>query len=86
MNLKVLRMEIDNIDRQILLLLQRRMNFVQNIGKEKRKSNRQITDSGRERQINDNWLAKGKRLGLEPKFVKQLLKLIIKEATRIQKL
>ncbi len=51
MELNTAREEINNIDKKIVKLLEKRFNIVNEIGLYKKKHNLPIYDSGRERQV-----------------------------------
>ncbi len=79
-----LRNEIDTIDDQLIETLARRMNIVGQIGKFKKEQNITILQAQRSRHIFYDRIEKGKKLMLNPAFLREILKAIHNEAVRIQ--
>jgi len=80
MELEEIRRQIDNIDRQLLVLLQERMSYALRAGKFKQ----QVSDPEREQDI----LERAARLRLdlvERSFARQLLEAIFAESKRLQR-
>jgi len=84
MDLNQLRIRIDSIDQQIIILISERMNVVWQIGEYKRKNKIQITDTSREQVVIERVVGNGKKVGLDTEFIENLFKLIIEEAKKIQ--
>jgi chorismate mutase-like protein len=57
MDLQSLRIEIDNINKQILALLNQRAHLAKQIGEEKKKLGMSVEDKQREQQIYDSIVA-----------------------------
>ncbi len=72
---------IDMIDKNILLLLERRFASVKRIGQIKKKRNLSVYDPEREKEIIDN---KKKLSELDPKFIEELFKQIFEESYKKQ--
>lgn len=79
-----LREELDMIDTQLLELLSRRMKISFAIGNIKRKHNMPIFQPERWQQVLDKQLEKGRSLGLDANFVKELSEKIHGESLRQQ--
>ncbi|MBK9291564.1 MAG: bifunctional 3-deoxy-7-phosphoheptulonate synthase/chorismate mutase type II [Bacteroidetes bacterium] len=74
--LETLRTEIDKIDGELLQLLARRMEVVDEIGRYKLENNITILQLKRWKHIIDDRLSIGTHLGLDQKFLLQLLELV----------
>ena len=76
---------IDEIDRQLLGLLARRMETVREIGTVKREnSEAPLHDAERERRVFEFWSREGHRLGLSSYFVGRILKELLAYSRRDQ--
>lgn len=82
--LETLRSRIDSIDQQMLELLSKRMNVVEEIGKYKSKNEVTILQLRRWEKIMSTRLKLGKSLGLSEDFVKKILQLVHKESIQRQ--
>ncbi len=78
------RKQIDLIDRQILLLLAKRMAVAAKIGSFKEKYHLKIKDLKRERQAMKVRLAAAKKQNLPAGFIRKLFSLIISRSREIQ--
>lgn len=85
-HLEQFRHQIDSIDQQIIELLARRMNIVENIGGYKAKNNVSIFQIKRWRKIISSRLKFANEHGLDEHFMRQLLQLVHKESIRKQKI
>lgn len=74
--LESLRTEIDKLDGELLQLLARRMEVVDEIGNYKQENNITILQLKRWQHIMEDRLAIGSNLGLDEKFLLQLLELV----------
>jgi len=74
-----LREEIDQIDKEVVKLLIRRMNISREIGKTKEK----ITDKSREMQVILNVLNTSEEK-IDPLFLREIYESIIAESKRLQ--
>ena len=74
--LEGLRTEIDKLDGELLQLLARRMEVVNEIGNYKKENNITILQLKRWKHIMEDRLAIGDNLGLDQKFLLQLLELV----------
>jgi chorismate mutase len=82
MSLKGLRDSIDEIDREIIRLLEKRFEIVEEIAKQKRYRGLDIVDGIREKNVLDNWMNTAKRI--EPNFLKKVVVLILEYSKVIQ--
>lgn len=80
-NLDELRKEIDNIDREIFLLLKKRFDVVKKVGEYKKKNNLPIRDLKREGEIIRQ---KAGEMGMDEEFVEEVYRILFSEAYRIQ--
>ncbi len=79
-----MREKIDSLDLQLLELLSQRMVIVEQIGEYKLRNNVAIMQLRRWEQMIKMRVEVGERLGLSPKYVKDLLRLVHKESVRKQ--
>lgn len=82
--LEELRTEIDKIDVELLDILSRRMKIVGEIGEYKKENDITILQIKRWRNIIQNRLEIGMRLGLGNEFLLQMLELVHRESIQIQ--
>lgn len=82
--LEKLRTEIDKIDGELLQLLARRMDIVDEIGRYKLENNITILQLKRWKHIIDDRVSIGSYLGLDDKFLIQLLELVHEASIRRQ--
>jgi len=82
--LETLRNRIDSIDQQMIELLAKRMDVVEEIGKFKSKNQVTILQLRRWEKIVTTRIRQGKALGLTEDFVKKLLQLVHKESIQRQ--
>ncbi|MAG59924.1 hypothetical protein CMO96_04005 [Candidatus Woesebacteria bacterium] len=83
--LSILRKSIDQVDKQLVKLLARRVRLVKEVGKYKKENREAIRDPKRELVIIKNKVAAAKKLGLSATFVKKLWKLLFEESYKIEK-
>ncbi|MDO8898292.1 MAG: chorismate mutase, partial [Bacteroidales bacterium] len=74
--LEALRTEIDKLDGELLQLLAKRMEVVDEIGQYKRDNNITILQLKRWQHILDDRISIGTNLGLDNRFLIQLLELV----------
>ncbi|MBI5135260.1 chorismate mutase [Candidatus Uhrbacteria bacterium] len=86
MNITTLRQKIDATDRSIIKILAQRLRFSEAIGKEKKKGRLAVTDRLRELRMREDRCKLSLHLHLDPRWVEQVFRLIVKESKRIQKL
>lgn len=79
-----LRGQIDSIDQQMLELLSKRMNVVEEIGKYKSQNEVTILQLRRWEKIIETRLRLGTKMGLTEDFIKKLLQLVHKESIQRQ--
>lgn len=82
--LESMREKIDSLDLQLLELLSQRMEISEQIGEYKLKNNMAIMQLRRWEKMIKMRVEVGERLGLSPKYVKDLLRLVHKESVRKQ--
>lgn len=85
MVLSKLRKEIDSIDRELLMLLAKRMAIVKKIGKYKKENCLPVRQKQREEQLISEKKALAGKFGLNKDFVKKLYREIINESLKIEK-
>lgn len=83
--LAALRSEIEKVDREIVRLLSRREDVAREIGLTKRRDGLKVRDPQREKKVVDKMLSLAKALRADRDTTKQLSKLLIADATRVQK-
>ncbi len=82
--LQVLREQIDSLDAELLQILAKRMETARLIGEQKKEAGMSVLQFSRFREVIRNGIAAGKSLGLDPKFVHDLLMAIHEESVRQQ--
>lgn len=82
-NLQKFRQEINNIDAEIILLLEKRLQIAIKICEEKNKHQQEIKDPKRENEILEFWQTSATKL--TPEFIQEILSAILKESRRSQK-
>ncbi len=85
MNLQNLRQEIDNIDKQLLKYLAKRMNISKQVWIHKKEKWIQPLQSLRRNEVLDNKKEKWKKLWLNEKFIENIRNSIHQESLRQQK-
>ncbi len=84
--LEHLRLEIDKLDHELLEILARRMNIIDEIGLYKKEKGITILQLKRWRQMLGDRLESGTHLGLNEDFLTQILQLVHEESIRRQQL
>jgi len=84
--LERLRLEIDKLDQELLEILARRMNIIDEIGLYKKEKSITILQLKRWRQMLSERIETGTSLGLEEEFLTQILQLVHEESIRRQQL
>ena len=82
--LEKIRKEVDNIDSELLQILWRRMEKIEEIGRYKKENDITVLQIDRLRKMMISRLKTGKELGLDKQFVLKLLQLVHKESIQIQ--
>ncbi len=82
--LKKFRQEIDEIDRELLAIMAKRVNLVREIGKVKKENNINPLDSKRWKEVLESRLSIAKSLNLSEEFIKNLYVLIHKHSLAIE--
>ena len=85
MSLQKFRKDIEKINSQILRILAKRNNISKKVGKYKKKYGMKIVDKNKEKNIYEDINQKAEKLGLNPRFAKDVFKIVIKESKRLQK-
>ncbi|MEM2942905.1 MAG: chorismate mutase [Candidatus Bathyarchaeia archaeon] len=83
--LNYLRKQIDEVDRQILDLLRRRLTIAEEIGKVKAENRLPTRDLQREREVLERAAFKAEADGIDPEPVRRIFTEIIKLSTEAQK-
>ena len=76
-DLKKMRQQIDEIDRELLIILAKRFEVTKKVGEYKAKHNLPSKDPAREKQIFEEKKAMARKLDLNFTLVEQIFKLII---------
>ena len=83
--LKLLRKQIDGLDRQIMMLLKNRFRIVVRIATLKKKLNLEAYQPSRWKSMLKERILKANKIGMHPRFAKLFFNLIHNESVRIQK-
>ena len=83
--LAALRSEIDRVDHEIVKLLSKREDIAKEIGMTKRKDGLNVRDAQREKKVADRMISLAKALGADRDTTKQLARLLMADAVRVQK-
>ena len=78
------RSEIDSIDDQIAGLLSRRMKISEEIGHYKKSHSIPVVQHERYASVLDKWVERGQATGLDPVFMKELMRCIHEESVKVQ--
>lgn len=84
-NLSSLRAEINQIDKNILNLISKRIRLASKIGLYKKSSKLPVQDKKREQEILANLLKNGKKYNLSPSLIKSTWDLLFKESYKKEK-
>lgn len=84
MDIKQLRNEIDNIDKELVELLEKRMNIVKNVAIYKKNNNLPVLDSSREGEVLQKNVALIKDENLK-NSIQEILKSIMDVSKELQK-
>jgi len=84
MTLKDLRSQVDAVDRIMLYVLKRRMEFAREISELKKLEGQEIIDSVREKEVLEKVTKKAKSLHLPVKEVQEIWKRILKLSHLVQ--
>lgn len=83
-DLKKKRVILDKIDDSIILLLSKRKNIVQQIGKIKKEQKIAVFDKKREEVLLERIRKKAKQQGLHPQFAEQIYRTILVNSKKVQ--
>jgi chorismate mutase len=84
-NLDELRKQIDEIDKNLIELLSKRMDIVKKIGGIKRELNKEIHDENRWQHILESVEKSAENFNIEKSFIKNVFEQIHEYAKKIQK-
>lgn len=84
LDINKLREQIDSCDRELLAVLAKRMALIPSVAEYKRINNMARYQPDRERMIIESRRAIAQELGINPDLAEEILKLIIKDAHRIE--
>lgn len=84
MNLEEIRKEIDNIDKELLDLLDKRTSLISKVAEYKIKKSIPVEDSERRKQIISSKRKKAEELNINPDLIEKIYTLLIDEACKIQ--
>ncbi|MEM1541654.1 MAG: bifunctional chorismate mutase/prephenate dehydrogenase [Ignisphaera sp.] len=84
MDIAEIRKKIDDIDRQIIELLSRRLELVKSIAEHKRSYGLSINDEAREIDLSIKWRKLAATYGVPPDLVEQILEEILKHSKKLQ--
>lgn len=85
MTLSSLRLQLDQIDGQLLQLVNKRQQVIVKVAKFKKQENLKINQPQREQELISQKLAQALSLNLNPLFVKKMFRLILAESKRLQR-
>lgn len=83
MDLEVIRQNIDKIDKELVTLIEKRMNLVSQVAAYKKETGKPIYDQAREEAILDKVAGLVQNKGLEP-FIRAIFADIMKESRAYQ--
>lgn len=82
--IRKLRLEIDEIDREVAQLLQKRFQAVRKIGRVKKAAGTAVEDSQREKEVLKNYM--GEAAGsMDEEFIKKFTALVLEYSKKIQR-
>ena len=82
MTLEQYRQQLNEIDKELIKLLEKRFEISKQIGVWKKQNNKPVEDLERERQIIENKLQQSQ---LPKEFIEELFQLIFKQSKKMQK-
>lgn len=83
-NLDKLRVEINQIDQELLKLLKRRLEAVSQIGQIKKLQGIEVKDSKREEQVMDRLSELGSSLGINREIIEKIWKTLFEISYKIE--
>ncbi len=84
MNLEEHRKNIDEIDKQLIILIQKRFQIVKEIAFYKKENNLKIFNQNRELEIISKKQELGKQYNIDEEFIKNFFEVIFTESREIQ--
>ena len=85
MELKDLRKQIDELDEELLLVISKRFSLMPLVAEIKRKSNLDVKQNGREKELITDIRSKAEQKNLDPDFIERIITEIMTESKKIQK-
>lgn len=83
-DLTVLRKEIDAVDEQLLLLVDRRVGIAREIGQWKREHDEPVIQAQRYQEVLNHYLELGASKGLSEDLVRAIFEALHKESVRVE--
>lgn len=83
-NLTELRKEIDAVDEQLLLLIDRRVGIAREIGQWKREHDEPVIQAQRYQEVLNHYLELGASKGLSEDLVRAVFETLHKESVRVE--
>lgn len=83
-NLTELRKEIDAVDEQLLLLIDRRVGIAREIGQWKREHDEPVIQAQRYQEVLNHYLELGASKGLSEDLVRAIFEALHKESVRVE--
>lgn len=83
-NLTELRKEIDAVDEQLLLLIDRRVGIAREIGQWKREHDEPVIQAQRYQEVLNHYLELGASKGLSEDLVRAVFEALHKESVRVE--
>lgn len=83
-DLTVLRKEIDAVDEQLLLLIDRRVGIAREIGQWKREHDEPVIQAQRYQEVLNHYLELGASKGLSEDLVRAVFETLHKESVRVE--
>jgi chorismate mutase-like protein len=84
-SLESLRKEIDQIDQQILELIAKRLEIVNEIGRIKKQTDKQVRNPQREQELLDKLTKKAEKFGISREIVERIWKIFFEIAYKLEK-
>lgn len=78
--LKEYRVEINQVDQELLKLFRKRLAIVRKVGELKKKNNLLVVDKKRERELLGFLQNEGEKLGIRKEFIRKIWKTLFKES------
>lgn len=82
--LQEIRMELDEIDQQLIEFLAKRFRLTMEVAEQKRLTDSPVLQVSRATQVQDHYLTLGETLGMNSDFMRDLYHIIHAESCRVQ--